>query len=122
LRHLTRARPSEVSLEGRVFRPSETGDEGEANEATVFEYHEDGDIVWARYQGGVVRLGFLVGTRDRDRLDFRYSQLNERGETSNGHCSSQILVLPDGRLRMTEVWAWESKPGEGTGAVEEVRE
>ena len=97
------------------------GDEGEASAATVFEYHEEGHIIWARYQGGSVRLGFLAGTRDGDRIDFRYSQLNEKGETSNGRCSSQILVLPDGSLRMTETWAWESKPGEGTSALEEFR-
>jgi hypothetical protein len=97
------------------------GDEGEAGEGTVFEYHEDGDVVWARYRGGAVRLGFLVGARDGDRIDFRYSQLNEQGETATGHCCSQIVVLPDGRLRLTEAWAWESKPGEGTSAIEEVR-
>jgi hypothetical protein len=68
---------TDLSLDGRVFRVSEMGDEGEAGRATVFEYHEDGGVVWARYQGGSVRLGFLVGTRDRDRIDFRYSQLND---------------------------------------------
>ena len=111
--------PAEISLDGRVFGVSEMGDEGEASEATVFECHEDGDLVWARYAGGDVRLGFLVGTRDGDRIDFRYSQLNEQGETSNGHCTSQIVVLPDGRVRLNEVWSWESKPGEGTSAIEE---
>jgi hypothetical protein len=93
---------------------------GEASAATVFEYHEEDGLVWARYAGGAVRLGFLVGTRDGDRLDFRYSQLNESGETSNGRCSTTISVLPDGRLRLEEAWAWESKPGAGTSSVEEI--
>ena len=52
------------------------GEQGEVSEAPVCEYHEDGGAVWARYEGGDVRLGFLVGTRDGDRIDFRYSQLN----------------------------------------------
>ena len=108
------------SLEGRRFRGSEMSEEGEAGAATVFEYHEDGDLIWARYAGGAVRLGFLVGTRDADRLDFRYSQLNERGETSNGHCSTTISTLSDGRLRLSEEWAWESKPGAGTSVEDEV--
>jgi hypothetical protein len=110
---------AQVSLDGRSFSGAEMSDQGEPSGATVFEYHEDGDVVWARYEGGDVRLGFLVGTRDGDRLDFRYSQLNARGETSNGHCSTQIVVLPDGRVRLNEVWSWESKPGVGTSAVEE---
>jgi hypothetical protein len=96
------------------------GAEGEASEATVFEYHERDGVVWARYQGGAVRLGFLVGTRQGDSLDFRYSQLNESGETSTGHCSTTISTLPDGRLRLDEDWAWESKPGAGRSTAEEV--
>ncbi len=76
-------------------------------------------MVWARYHGGAVRLGFLVGTREGDRLDFRYSQLNKSGETANGHCSTTVSVLPDGRLRLSEDWVWESTPGAEMSMVEE---
>ena len=95
--------------------------QGEASAATVFEYHEEDGLVWARYKGGTVRLGFLVGTREDDQLDFRYSQLSESGETSNGHCSTTISQSSDGRLRLAETWEWESKPGSGTSAIEELR-
>jgi hypothetical protein len=95
--------------------------EGEASSATVFEYHEANDLVWARYEGGAVRLGFLVGIREGDRLEFRYTQLNESGETSSGRCSTTISALPDGRLRLEETWAWETKPGAGASAAEEIR-
>jgi hypothetical protein len=33
------------SLEARHFRGSEMSEEGEAGAATVFEYHEDGDLI-----------------------------------------------------------------------------
>jgi hypothetical protein len=108
------------SLDGRRFRVAETSAEGEAGAATVFEYHERDGVVWARYEGGAVRLGFLVGTRQGDALEFRYSQLNDGGETSSGRCSTTISVLADGRLRLAEDWAWESKPGAGTSAAEEI--
>ena len=107
------------SLEGRVFRVAQTADQGEATSDTVFTYHEQDGVVWARYEGGSVRLGFLVGSRHGDRVTFRYSQLNQAGETANGRCTSTISVLPDGRLRLTEDWAWESKPGAGISAIEE---
>jgi hypothetical protein len=94
--------------------------EGEASAATVFDYHEGAGVVWARYEGGVIRLGFLVGTRDGDRLEFRYSQLNTSGETASGRCSTTVSVLPDGRLRLDEEWAWETRPGAGASAVEEI--
>jgi hypothetical protein len=110
------------SLDGRVFRVAETGGESEASTATVFEYHEQDGLVWARYEGGAVRLGFLVGTREGDRLELRHSQLNVDDETSSGRCTTAVSVLPDGRLRLDETWAWESKPGAGTSAAEEVRQ
>jgi len=95
--------------------------EGEAGPATIFEYHEEDGLIWARYEGGAVRLGFLVGTRTGDQLEFRYSQLNESGQTASGRCSTSISSLPDGRLRLDEDWAWETKPGAGTSANEEMR-
>jgi len=111
----------ELSLDGRRFGVAEASAEGEAGASTVFEYHESDGLVWARYEGGAVRLGFLVGTRHDSLLEFRYSQLNRQGETSSGRCSTTVSVLPDGRVRLDEDWSWESKPGAGIGAVEELR-
>jgi hypothetical protein len=110
-----------ASLDGRKFCVAEMGAEGEAGSDTVFEYHEQDGIVWARYTGGAVQLGFLVGTRNANRLEFRYSPLNTSGETSSGRCTSTISALADGRLRLTDNWAWESKPGAGTSVHEETR-
>jgi hypothetical protein len=36
------------------------GEQGEADAATVFEYHEDGDLIWARYEGGPSASGSLL--------------------------------------------------------------
>lgn len=108
------------SLDGRRFAAVGDTVEGEVGEGTVFAYHENDGEVWAHYSGGAVRRGYLVGTRAGDRLDFRYSQLNARGETSSGHCVSSVSQLADGRLRMDETWEWESRPGAGTSAVEEL--
>ena len=95
--------------------------QGEANAETTFEYHEQGDLIWARYEGGTVRLGYLVGIREGSQLEFRYSHVNMSGETANGRCSTTVSLLPDGRIRLEEDWEWESKPGAGTSTVEEVR-
>ncbi|MEN3361374.1 MAG: hypothetical protein V7637_5356 [Mycobacteriales bacterium] len=94
---------------------------GEVGVGTVFRYAQDGaGVVSASYEGGSIRRGYLVGHRAGDRLDFRYVQINDADETSSGHCVSTISTLPDGRLRMDETWEWESRPGHGTGAVEEL--
>ncbi|GAA2300078.1 hypothetical protein GCM10010149_56340 [Nonomuraea roseoviolacea subsp. roseoviolacea] len=108
------------SLDGRRFRAVADVAGGEVGTETIFTYHQDGSEIWGTYAGGSVRRGFLVGTLDGDRVDFRYTQLNLAGETSSGHCVSRITVLADGRLRLDESWEWESRPGSGSSAVEEV--
>ncbi|PPF56521.1 hypothetical protein C5B94_03125 [Clavibacter michiganensis] len=93
---------------------------GEVGPETVFDYRELDGEVWATYAGGAVRRGFLVGTRAGDTLAFRYCQLNQDGDTSTGSCVSEITRDINGKLRMTETWAWESQPGHGTSEVVEI--
>ena len=108
------------SLDGRRFQAAAQVAGGDVGEETLFEYAEDGGVIHARYGGGAIRLGFLVGTREGDHLSFRYAQLRADGTTATGHCESDIETLPDGRLRLNETWRWESHDGAGTSAVDEV--
>jgi hypothetical protein len=108
------------SLDGRRFRPAAEVAGGDVGAETIFEYVEENGIVHARYGGGAVRLGFLVGTREGDLLRFRYVQVRGDGMTATGRCESRIETLADGRLRLHETWAWESHDGAGTSVVEEV--
>jgi hypothetical protein len=109
------------SLNERQFSPIKAVEGGEADERTVFCYTEYPDgMLWGVFTGGAVRRGYLIGTRAGDTLNFRYVQLNGSGETASGHCVSTIVELPDGRLRLEETWAWESKPGQGTSVAEEL--
>jgi hypothetical protein len=107
------------SLEGRSLVGVSNSGDGDVGSATVFRYHEDAGAVWADYAGGAVRRGYLVGTRDGDRLDFRYVHLDTDGGTASGHCTSRIEELPDGRVRLHETWSWESRDGAGESVVEE---
>jgi hypothetical protein len=108
------------SLDGRRFRPAAEVAGGDVGAETIFEYVEEDGIVHARYGGGAVRLGFLVGTREGDLVRFRYAQVRGDGTTATGRCESRIETLADGRLRLHETWAWESHDGAGTSIVEEV--
>jgi hypothetical protein len=108
------------SLDGRWFRAVAAVDGAEVGPETMFRYAEEDGDVWATYAGGAVRRGYLVGTRDGDRLDYRYVQLSESGQTSCGHCVSTVSALPDGRLRLRETWQWESRDGSGTSEAEEI--
>ena len=109
------------SLDGRTFAGVSNDPAGDVGSETRFQYHEESDgVVWARYEGGTVRLGHLVGRRDGDGLDFRYSHVTTSGTTANGHCRSRIVVPAAGPLELHEEWEWESQPGSGTSLVREI--
>lgn len=109
-------------LDGRWFRVPDGITNGDIDASTVFRYSEEDGEVWAVYAGGSVRRGYLVGTREGDRVEFRCVQLNAAGQTSCGHCVSTVRVLGDGRLRMDETWEWEHCPDATTSVVEEIPE
>jgi len=108
------------SLDGLVLAPVADQARGQVGLRTRFAYHERDGAVWAEYAGGDVVRGRLVGTREGDRLDFRYVQLGHDGTTSSGHCVSTVLELPDGRVRLEEAWEWESRAGHGVSVVEQI--
>ncbi|MFI6643821.1 hypothetical protein [Streptomyces sp. NPDC050504] len=114
------ARTSAPSLDGLVLAPVADQAPGQVGTRTRFTYHERDGRIWAEYEGGDVVRGHLVGTRDGDRLDFRYVQLKHDGGTSSGHCVSMVVELPDGRVRLEETWRWESQEGSGTSVVEQL--
>jgi len=96
-----------INYNGRIFRSSSNAPEGEVDARTTFRYRQMGDIVWAEYAGGKIRLGQLVGlVLPDERLELRYQHVNESGELMTGICLSTPEVLPDGRLRLHEAWQW----------------
>ncbi|MEV7423693.1 MULTISPECIES: hypothetical protein [unclassified Streptomyces] len=108
------------SLDGLVLSPVADQAPGQVGTGTRFVYHEENGHIWADYAGGDVVRGHLVGTREGDRLDFRYVQLKRDGATSSGHCVSTVSERPDGRVSLAETWEWESQEGSGTSVVEEL--
>jgi len=110
-----------VDYDGRVFRPVSSSENGETSAETVFAYRQRGRIVSATYGGGEIETGHLLGLVDDDgRLDFRYHQVNARGELMTGRCTSTPEVLADGRIRLHERWQWTSGDmSSGRSVIEE---
>lgn len=115
---------STISYDNRKFRSVENTANGEVSGDTLFQYHQDGDIVWATYKGGSVHFGVLVAkVLDDDHLEVSYSHVNIHGEIQTGICHSFPEVLPDGRLRLYEHWQWTSgDESKGKSIVEELKQ
>ena len=113
---------TEINYHGRHFRSLESSESGEAGSDTTFHYRQDGELVWATYDGGEVRFGTLVAVAAEDgALDLRYHHVNKAGELKTGVCRTRPEVLPDGRLRLHEQWRWTSGDGSrGASILEEI--
>jgi hypothetical protein len=109
-----------TTLDGRRFSPPDNVTGGDVDVNTEFVFHQDGDMIWATYDGGRVRKGFLVGTSNGAYAEFRYTQLLIDGTTANGWSRDRIETLADGTVRLHEAWRWESKVGAGTSVLDEV--
>lgn len=117
--------------EGKTFRSVTNSASGDVSSETRFRYRQDGDLVWATYEGGAVRFGTLVAKADAEgRLDMRYQHLTVDGELKTGRCKSVPERLEDGRLRLRESWQWTSESPDdaprdsdvsGESVIEEVR-
>ena len=111
-----------IDYNNRVFRSVENSPGGDVDGSTVFQYRQEGNIVWATYAGGAVAFGTLTALVLEDgHLDMRYQHVATTGSIKTGRCISTPETLPDGRLRLHEAWRW-TEGGEGTGrsCVEEM--
>lgn len=96
-----------INYEGKRFVPKVNTNNGEVSDHTVFEYHQDGSILYADYSGGDVIKGHLIGTvSDDNSLDFLYHHLNNKNQLRTGKCHSIPIVLENGKLELHETWQW----------------
>ncbi len=101
----------------------ENTENGEVSGETLFHYRWRGDVIWATYEGGSVRLGTAGGKSGKDgQLHFLYQRVNVQGEFMRGRCRSIPKVLEDGRYRLNESWQRTSGDrSSGCSIVEEIR-
>jgi hypothetical protein len=106
-------------LDGRTMFVSSTADDGVVNGDTRLHFMQRGGRVAARYAGGRVMRGWLVGSWDGDLLHFRYAQREESSFIHGGESHCVVEDLPDGRLRLIEHFAWSTRPGSGVNVFDE---
>ena len=111
----------QISLDGRTLVGVANDEDGEVSGDTKFRFEQTGDRLSARYSGGPIVEGHLVGTIYGTQCDIRYVQINESVESAIGHSVGEVSLLEDGRIRVEDTWEWESKPGVGESVLEETK-
>lgn len=108
------------SLDGIKMHVVSTADVGEVNQDTIVDFTQEGNLLSARYAGGKVRLGYLVGMMQAASGSFRYAQIDNEGRIDGGSSTFEIARTDSGRLRLVEHFRWDSRPGTGTNVFEEL--
>ncbi len=96
-----------INYHQRKFRSVSNTESGEVSESTVFLYFQEGDVLWATYQGGSILKGTMTGIVNEDGIiNFAYQHVNVEGKIMTGRCKSVPKQLDDGRIRLNETWQW----------------
>ena len=98
---------------------SSTADNGVVSGETRLVFFQRGTRVAARYAGGPIARGWLVGQWADDTLHFRYAQREDGCGIHGGRSACHVHELPDGRLRLVEHFIWSTRPGSGVNVFEE---
>jgi hypothetical protein len=98
-----------MNYHNKKFKTVESSDNGAVSADTLFEYKQVGNIVTAKYCGGEIVSGHLIGiVAENGSINMRYHQVNLKDELMTGSCFSKPEVKPNGKIRLYESWKWTS--------------
>ncbi len=100
-----------INLDSIRMNVIETAGNGVVNHETIFKFHQKGDRVIARYSGGRVERGMLVGEFDLDKLHFRYTQEHDDGIIAGGKSTCEISLNQNGAIQLIENFDWDQGKG-----------
>jgi hypothetical protein len=109
-----------INLDGAVMYVISTDDRGVVDAKTRLYFTQKGSRVFARYAGGLVKRGCLVGTISESELVFRYTQLEESSQIHGGRSICEVHWSEETGLRVIEHFTWNSRTGSGTNIFAEV--
>ncbi len=111
-----------INYNNKMFRAVQNSANGETSFDTIFRYKQDGNILTAEYEGGMIIRGHLIGLVDQNgQIEMRYHQVNARGELMTGICVSVPEIMENGKIRLHESWEWTSPlRSKGQSMLEEI--
>jgi hypothetical protein len=110
-----------INLDGAVMCVSSTDDRGVVDAKTRLHFAQKGSRVFARYDGGTVTRGCLVGTLSGQELIFRYTQLEGSGKIHGGRSICEVQRTAQTGVRVIEHFTWRTRSGSGTNIFDEIR-
>ncbi len=109
-----------VDLDGVTMYVSRTDAIGVVGGDTRLRFRQKGERVWARYAGGKVARGWLVGRWISGQLRFRYAQVeNDRIHAGSSNCDQEYSR--SGAIRLVEHFTWRTRLGSGVNVFDQLQ-
>lgn len=96
---------SDALLDGVVMRVVETSESSVIDTDTVFQFEQTDDTIHARYSGGAIIAGTLIGKLVGDQIRFAFSQL-EAGEVFSTGQSQCTVSRAGDKIEIIENFEW----------------
>ncbi len=111
-----------INYNNRKFAGVANSTTGQVSGETIFEYFQQGNQLTARYSGGEILSGQMIGiVHDDNSLEFVYHHIDVHGHLRSGYCHSKPEILEDRRIRLHEKWRWTyGGDSEGESVIEEI--
>jgi hypothetical protein len=109
-----------LDLDGMRMAVANSGVHSVVSASTVLTFEQQGNVVSARYRGGEIVDGYLIGHLEGASLMFRYVQADVSGQLDAGVSEGVLDRLADGRLRLIEHYQWLTRAEQGTNTFEEI--
>ena len=109
-----------IHLNGIRMRTASTDKSGVCSPDTILEFVQSGNLVSARYKGGAILDGYLLGHLEGNVLACRYVQADVDGNLDSGSSTGTFVRLPNQKLLLVEHFQWDTRPESGTNTFEEV--
>lgn len=106
-------------LDGMRMTVSSSDAHSVVSASTILTFEQQGTVVSARYRGGEIVDGYLIGHLTGWTLHFRYVQADRSGRLDCGVSAGLLERLADGRLRLVEHYQWLTRPESGTNTFVE---
>lgn len=95
-----------MNLDNKKFITVENKNGLSSNE-TIFHYFQNGTVITAKYKGGAIQEGFIVGKQiEEGRIELLFQCLTKEGELKTGESKGIVLENKDGKLELKFDWNW----------------
>ena len=109
-----------INYNNRKFRVIGNSNVKDIGSQTIFEFCQNGDLIFGRYHGGEVKKGsFIAVMHGNGSMEKKFQHLNQRGNLVSGSGIASPEILNNGSVRLKESWEFEPEVS-GSTIMEEL--